>query len=72
MSKCSYTAQGKFVCIKDKEKYEHFLDTVPNMKESACIIINKKLNDVISPYNCNAQITNTPQKCTFQYECNDN
>ena len=77
MSKCTYTTQGIIICsqnqlpVQQEIRLEHFVDMQPNMKESNCSIINKKLSDIMSPYNCSAQIQNKSPKCTFQFDCEE-
>ena len=54
-----------------KHGVEGFVNTRPNQNDSMCGSIAKKLNDVMSPYNCSTRIENKSPKCTFQFDCEE-
>ena len=78
-SKCIYTAQGKVICQGEKEKdkannklpllLENFINTLPNQKDTNCVLLNKKLTNIISGYNCNTETQNTGNECQFKFNC---
>jgi hypothetical protein len=77
-SKCIYTAQGIVVCQGNKNTQnnklplllEGFVNTLPNQKDSDCSMLNKKLIDITSGYNCNIETKNNNNECLFTFDCN--
>jgi len=78
-STCIYTAQGKVVCQGNSKNnqnnkvpllLENFINILPNQKDSDCIILNKKLTDIASGYNCNVDSQNNGNECIFNFKCN--
>ena len=79
-SQCIYTTQGKVVCDVAKNgkqnklpmTLETFINEVPNQRETDCVTLSKKLNDVISNYpSCNTASQRDKGECIFTFKCSD-